>query len=67
LSDATAAGEPLLPPVEDLRTVSTAVAVAVAVAATEEGLAQVPVDDPVLQVRQAMWWPEYPIIEVADK
>jgi malate dehydrogenase (oxaloacetate-decarboxylating) len=43
------------------------VAVAVAVAATEEGLAQVPVDDPVLQVRQAMWWPEYPIIEVADK
>jgi malate dehydrogenase (oxaloacetate-decarboxylating) len=67
LSDATAAGEPLLPPVEDLRTVSTAVAVAVAVAATEEGLAQVPVDDPVLQVRQAMWWPEYPIIELADK
>jgi malate dehydrogenase (oxaloacetate-decarboxylating) len=65
LSDATAAGEPLLPPVEDLRTVSTAVAVAVA--ATEEGLAQVPVDDPVLQVRQAMWWPEYPIIELADK
>ncbi|HEX2263497.1 MAG TPA: NAD-dependent malic enzyme [Pseudonocardiaceae bacterium] len=67
LSDATAAGEPLLPPVEDLRTVSTAVAVAVAVAATEEGLAQVPVDDPVLQVRQAMWWPEYPIIELAGK
>ncbi|MFN2479601.1 MAG: NAD-dependent malic enzyme, partial [Pseudonocardiaceae bacterium] len=54
LSDATAPGEPLLPPIEDLRTVSAAVAVAVAVAAAEEGLAQVPVDNPVLQVHQAM-------------
>jgi malate dehydrogenase (oxaloacetate-decarboxylating) len=66
LSDATAPGEPLLPPVKDLRTVSAAVAVAVAAAAAEEGLAQVPVDNPVLQVRQAMWRPEYPIIELAD-
>ncbi|MDQ4091869.1 MAG: NAD-dependent malic enzyme [Actinomycetota bacterium] len=66
LSDATAPGAPLLPPVEDLRTVSAAVAVAVAVAAAKEGLAQVSVDDPVLQVHQAMWWPEYPIIELAD-
>jgi malate dehydrogenase (oxaloacetate-decarboxylating) len=66
LSDGTAAGEPLLPPVKDLRTVSAAVAVAVAIAAAEEGLAQVPVDNPVLQVHQAMWRPEYPIIELAD-
>ncbi|HEX8761891.1 MAG TPA: NAD-dependent malic enzyme [Pseudonocardiaceae bacterium] len=66
LSDATAAGEPLLPPVKDLRSVSAAVAVAVAVAAAEEGLAEAPVDDPVLQVRQAMWRPEYPIIELVD-
>jgi malate dehydrogenase (oxaloacetate-decarboxylating) len=42
-------------------------AVAVAVAAAKEGLAQVSVDDPVLQVHQAMWWPEYPIIELADR
>ena len=67
LSDATAPGAPLLPPVEDLRTVSAAVAVAVAVAAAEQGLAQVPVDDPVRQVHQAMWRPEYPIIELADR
>jgi len=67
LSDATSPGAPLLPPIEDLRTVSAAVAVAVAVTATEEGLAQVSVDDPVLQVHQAMWWPEYPIIELADR
>jgi malate dehydrogenase (oxaloacetate-decarboxylating) len=66
LSDATAPGEPLLPPVKDLRTVSAAVAVAVAVAAAEEGLAQVPVDNPALQVHQAMWRPEYPLIELAD-
>ncbi len=66
LSDATAPGAPLLPPIKDLRTVSAAVAVAVAVAAAKEGLAQVSVDDPVLQVHQAMWWPEYPIIELAD-
>jgi malate dehydrogenase (oxaloacetate-decarboxylating) len=67
LSDPTAPEAPLLPPVEDLRTVSAAVAVAVAVAAAKEGLAQVSVDDPVLQVHQAMWRPEYPIIELADR
>jgi len=52
LSDATASGALLLP-VEDLRTVSAAVAMAVAVAAAKEGLAQVSVADPVLQVHQA--------------
>ena len=60
LSDATAPGAPLLPPVEDLRTVSAAVGIAVAIAAQDEGLAQVAVDDPVQQVYQAMWRPEYP-------
>jgi malate dehydrogenase (oxaloacetate-decarboxylating) len=63
LSDATALGAPLLPPVEDLRTVSAAVGIAVAVAAREEGLAQVPVHDPVQQVYQTMWRPEYPSFE----
>lgn len=66
LSDATAPGAPLLPPIAELRTVSAAVAVAVAVAAVEQGLAQVPVEDPVRQVHQAMWQPVYPIIELAD-
>jgi len=64
LSDATALGAPLLPPVEDLRTVSAAVGIAVAVAAREEGLAQVPVADPVQQVYQTMWRPEYPSFEL---
>jgi malate dehydrogenase (oxaloacetate-decarboxylating) len=63
LSDATAPGSALLPPVEDLRTVSAAVAIAVAVAAQDEGLAQVTIDNPVQQVYQAMWRPEYPRFE----
>jgi malate dehydrogenase (oxaloacetate-decarboxylating) len=44
--------------------VSAAVGVAVAVAAAEEGLARVPVGDPIQQVHQAMWRPEYPRIEI---
>jgi malate dehydrogenase (oxaloacetate-decarboxylating) len=64
LSDATRPGAPLLPPVDDLRQVSAAVGVAVAVAATEEGVAQKPVTDPIQQVHEAMWRPEYPHIEV---
>jgi malate dehydrogenase (oxaloacetate-decarboxylating) len=63
LSDATAPGAPLLPPVEDLRTVSAAVGIAVALAASEEGLAKASVDDPVQQVHQAMWRPSYPAFE----
>jgi malate dehydrogenase (oxaloacetate-decarboxylating) len=57
-------GAPLLPAVDELRPVSVAVAVAVAVAAEREGLAQVPLDDPVKQVHDAMWRAEYPRLEV---
>ena len=64
LSNATTPGAPLLPPVDNLRTVSAAVGVAVAVAAVEEGLAQVPVDNPIQQVHEAMWRPDYPRIEI---
>ena len=63
LSDATRPGAPLLPPVSDLRPVSAAVAIAVARAAAAEGLAQLPVVDPIQQVHQAMWRPEYPRVE----
>jgi malate dehydrogenase (oxaloacetate-decarboxylating) len=64
LSDASTLGAPLLPPVDDLRRVSAAVGVAVAVAAAEEGVAQTPVTEPIQQVHEAMWRPEYPRIEV---
>ena len=64
LSDATRLGSPLLPPVRDLRPVSAAVAIAVAKAAEQEGLARVPLDDPIQLVHQAMWRPEYPRLEI---
>jgi len=63
LSNATRPGAALLPPVSDLRPVSAAVAIAVARAAAAEGLAQVPVDNPIQQVHQAMWRPDYPKVE----
>jgi len=64
LSDATRLGAPLLPAVDDLRAISAAVGIAVAVAADREGLAQIPVDNPIQQVNAAMWRPEYPRLEL---
>ena len=63
LSDATTPGAPLLPPVDNLREVSATVAVAVARAAVADGLAEVALDDPIQQVHQAMWQPEYARVE----
>jgi malate dehydrogenase (oxaloacetate-decarboxylating) len=62
LSDGTG-GTSLLPPVTNLRMVSAAVALAVAAAAEKEGLAEAPLQDPVQQVHQAMWRPQYPSFE----
>jgi malate dehydrogenase (oxaloacetate-decarboxylating) len=63
LSDATTPGAALLPPVDNLREVSATVAVAVARAAVADGLAEVALDDPIQQVHQAMWQPEYARVE----
>ena len=63
LSDATRPGAPLLPPVSQRRPVSAAVAIEVVRAAVAEGLAQVPVDNPIQMVHQAMWRPQYPRLE----
>jgi malate dehydrogenase (oxaloacetate-decarboxylating) len=63
LSDATRPGTPLLPPVRDLRPVSAAVAIEVVRVADAEGLAQAPIDNPIQQVHDTMWRPEYPHIE----
>jgi malate dehydrogenase (oxaloacetate-decarboxylating) len=62
-ADPTGPGAALLPPVTDLRTVSAAVAIAVAQAADAQGLAEQPLTDPVKQIHQAMWRPEYPAFE----
>jgi len=64
MSNATTRGAPLLPAMNDLRTVSAAVAIAVVKAAVDEGLAQVPITNPIQQVQDAMWRPEYPKVEV---
>jgi malate dehydrogenase (oxaloacetate-decarboxylating) len=52
-------GASLLPHVDDLRIVSLTVAVAVAEAAVEDGLARFTFKDIVQQVGDAMWEPEY--------
>jgi malate dehydrogenase (oxaloacetate-decarboxylating) len=52
-------GASLLPHVDDLRIVSLTVAVAVAEAAVQDGLARLKFTDIVQQVGDAMWEPEY--------
>ena len=64
LSDLTAPGAALLPPVDNLRLVSATIGVAVAQAAAAEGLAGRPLADPIQQVYEAMWRPEYPDFDV---
>jgi malate dehydrogenase (oxaloacetate-decarboxylating) len=63
LSDASTPGAALLPPVDNLREVSATVAVAVARAAVADDLVEIPLDDPIQQVQQAMWQPEYARVE----
>jgi malate dehydrogenase (oxaloacetate-decarboxylating) len=58
-------GASLLPHIDDLRSVSATVAVAVAEAAEAEGLARVKFTDIVQQVRDGMWEPEYCRIEAS--
>jgi malate dehydrogenase (oxaloacetate-decarboxylating) len=52
-------GASLLPHIDDLRSVSATVAIAVVEAAEAEGLATAKVGDIVQQVQDAMWQPEY--------
>jgi malate dehydrogenase (oxaloacetate-decarboxylating) len=52
-------GASLLPHIDDLRSVTATVAVAVAEAALAEGLAEAELDDIVQQVADAMWQPAY--------
>jgi malate dehydrogenase (oxaloacetate-decarboxylating) len=59
------AGATLLPHIEDLRSVTVTVAVAVAEAAVQEGLAGARLADIVRQVEDAMWRPEYRRIEAS--
>jgi malate dehydrogenase (oxaloacetate-decarboxylating) len=58
-------GASLLPHIDDLRSVSSTVAVAVADAADAEGLARIQMGDIVKEVQAAMWEPEYRRIEAS--
>jgi len=66
LSDAGKPGASLLPPMTVLRTASAAVGIAVAKTAAEEGLNRVELTNPIQQVYDVMWQPEYPRIEVLE-
>ncbi len=66
LSDAGKPGASLLPPMTVLRTASAAVGIAVAKAAADEGLNRVELTNPIQQVYDAMWQPQYPRIEIVD-
>ena len=57
-------GASLLPSMSDLRLVAASVAMAVAKTAQEQGLARAPMTDPVNDIYQRMWKPEYPRLEV---
>jgi malate dehydrogenase (oxaloacetate-decarboxylating) len=64
-ADVSAPGAALLPSNAALRTTSSVVALQVAKAAQEQGVARAKLDDPVEAVRQAQWWPEYcPVVAV---
>ncbi|MCM3007058.1 NAD-dependent malic enzyme [Priestia koreensis] len=56
-------GASLLPSVKEIRSVSLAVAIAVAKVAIEEGIAQDPVEDIEKAVKEAMWHPIYKRVE----
>jgi malate dehydrogenase (oxaloacetate-decarboxylating) len=62
-TDLSEKGAPLLPRIDELRQVSAAVAVAVAETAAKEGLAQLALTDVVQQVQDAIWNPEYSLVE----
>ncbi len=59
-------GASLLPSMSDLRLVSATVAMAVAQCAVEQGFARRPLTDPVNDIYQRMWKPEYPTLEIAE-
>lgn len=46
---------------------SAVVAIAVAQAASEEGVAEIELDNPVQQVFEAMWQPAYPELVIDDE
>jgi malate dehydrogenase (oxaloacetate-decarboxylating) len=65
LVDVNEPGAALLPHVGNLRVTSATVAVAVALRAAQDGVAQVDLADPVQAVQEKMWRAAYPPLELA--
>jgi len=65
--DVSRPGAPLLPPVEHLRASSATVAIAVARAAADDGMATKFHENLVQAVQDAMWQPVYPSGDVVDR
>ncbi len=63
LTNAYRPGASLLPGMADLRLVSATVAIAVAKAAEEDGVAGHVMEDPVGEIYAHMWQPNYPVLE----
>ncbi|GAA1398653.1 NAD-dependent malic enzyme [Luteococcus peritonei] len=61
--NSNAPGASLLPSMDKLRAVSARVAMAVAIAAQIEGVAGRKLDNPVQDIHEQMWTPDYPRIE----
>lgn len=57
-------GASLLPPMRDLRLVAATVAMAVAKTAQDQGLARQPMTDPINDIHDRMWKPEYPRLDI---
>lgn len=64
LVEAKKPGAAVLPPMASLRAVSAKVALAVAMAAQQDGVARAELADPVQQIYEAMWQPRYPRIKI---
>jgi malate dehydrogenase (oxaloacetate-decarboxylating) len=65
ISDDDARQGVLYPPIAELRSVSARVAEAVVRQAEKEGLARNPQKNPADAVADAVWEPEYPVVEVS--
>lgn len=66
MSNTRTPGAPLLPRINDLRKVSATVAIAVAQAAADDGVAGIELTDPVHDVFDRMWMPVYPELITED-
>lgn len=63
MSNATRKGSPVLPGLAQLRAVSAAVAMKVAEAAEEDGVARATLTNPIQEIHELMWQPRYPKVK----